>query len=70
MCLWTRLRLSISKKFKTRVSVFSLYTTAFPVVLAQEPRAHYPRSFRTGKYFPSQALSYSSTAGIVCIICA
>lgn len=37
MCLWTRLRLSISKRLKSRVLVSSLYAAAFSVVFAQEP---------------------------------
>lgn len=64
MCLWTRLRLNISKKLKSRVLVFSLYSTAFSVVLAQGPMACHPRSFRA-HLAPSWSLQQVSYASFV-----
>lgn len=51
MYLWTRPRLPASKKLKSKVLVFSPFTTAFSVVLVREPVGTHPRSFRTGKCF-------------------
>lgn len=51
MYLWTRLRLSASKKLKSRALVFSLYTTAFSVVLAPKPVGTSPQESQGNKCF-------------------